>query len=213
MAHEIFHASRALQRKFSDYARARRMREFRRLMSLDTGLRVLDLGGTPYVWQHVPDRCSVTIVNLPGETHAHAPSHHDLRFIEADACSLPQFADRSFEMVFSNSVIEHVGDEARQEAFANEVRRLGQAYWVQTPSKWFPVEAHTAMPFWWFYPAAIRRMFLRQWRRKLPLWSDAMAATRVLTRERLQALFPEARMYVEWVGGIPKSYAAYVPRR
>ena len=83
---------------------------------------------------------------------------------------------------------------------------------VQTPSKWFPVEAHTAMPFWWFYPAAMRRMFLRQWRKKLPLWSDAMAATRVLTRERLLALFPEARMYVEWVGGIPKSYAAYVPR-
>lgn len=210
MAYEIWNASRHVQRMFSEYTRARRMREFSRRMRPNASMCVLDLGGTPSVWQHVPTRWNITIVNLPGETGAQIPSHHALRFVEGDACSLPEFEDGSFDMVFSNSVIEHVGDETRQAAFAREVRRLGRSYWVQTPSKWFPIEAHTAMPLWWFYPESTRRYFLNRWRATLPAWSDAMAATRVLSREHMQQLFPGSSMYVESFAGIPKSYAAYL---
>jgi hypothetical protein len=111
--------------------------------------------------------------------------------------------------VFSNSVIEHVGPEDRQAAFAREVRRLGRSYWVQTPCRWFPIEAHTAMPLWWFYPERTRCYFLKRWHNSLPAWSDAMAETRVLTRKRMKQLFPESQLYIEWIVGIPKSYAAY----
>jgi hypothetical protein len=82
---------------------------------------------------------------------------------------------------------------------------------VQTPSKWFPIEAHTGMPLWWFYPEHLRRYFITRWRHKLPDWSEAIAATRVLTRERMLELFPRSKLYVESVGGIPKSYSAYSP--
>lgn len=210
MAYEIFNASRAMVRRFSSMARVRRMQAFAERMRPRAGMRVIDLGGTPELWQLVPERMHVTIVNLPGEGGRHIPSHHDVEFVEADACDLSQFPDRSFDMAFSNSVIEHVGDDGRQAAFAREVRRLGTSYWVQTPSRWFPIEAHTGMPLWWFYPEDVRAMFLRRWRRTLPAWSDSMAGTRVLTRERLQQLFPSSELYVEQIAGVPKSYAAYV---
>ncbi|MCI0670094.1 MAG: hypothetical protein L0Y64_06505 [Myxococcaceae bacterium] len=112
-------------------------------------------------------------------------------------------------MVFSNSVIEHVGDEARQTAFAKTVLRLGKRYWVQTPAKGFPVEAHTGMPFWWYYPESLRRWFVGRWHAKLPAWSDMIADTRVLTRNRMLELFPGSALYVESFAGIPKSYAVY----
>lgn len=187
------------------------MKALQRRFSLRPGLRVLDMGGTPAVWSLVPERLNITIVNLPGQTGADMPTHHQIRFIEGDACELSQFGDRTFDLAFSNSVIEHVGDELRQECFAREARRLGKAYWIQTPAKWFPVEAHTGMPFWWCYPESVRRHFVRRWHRTLPAWSDTIGETRVLTLARMRELFPEARVYVERLAGIPKSYASYSP--
>lgn len=209
MEHLIFRSSRAAIRALSTYTRARRMQGFRERMRPHAGLRILDLGGTPAVWEHIRDRLDITIVNLPGQTGREMPSHHQIRFVEGDACSLTDFEDGLFDLVFSNSVIEHVGDERRQAAFAHEVHRLGKSYWVQTPAIWFPIEAHTGMPFWWGYPEFVRRHFLQRWRRTLPAWSDSMAETRVLSHARMRELFPSARLYVESIAGIPKSYSAY----
>ena len=119
------------------------------------------------------------------------------------------YHDGEFEIVFSNSVIEHVGSDDRQRAFASEVRRVGRKFWVQTPSKWFPIEAHCGMPFWWFYPEYLRRAFLRRWRKKLPAWTEMIENTRVLTRRQLIDLFPEAKIKVERFAGLSKSYVVY----
>jgi hypothetical protein len=205
----MFRSSQAAIRAISAYTRARRMKAFCDHIQPHANLRILDLGGTPAVWEHIRDRLNITIVNLPGQAGAEMPSHHALRFVEGDACCLTDLDDRSFDLVFSNSVIEHVGDGPRQAAFAREVQRLGKSFWVQTPSMWFPIEAHTGMPLWWCYPESARRYFLRRWHTTLPAWSESMAETRVLSRARMQELFPAARIYVESVVGIPKSYAAY----
>ena len=68
----------------------------------------------------------------------------------ADGTQLP-FADGSFPIVFSNSVIEHV-PKGLQPAFAREIRRVGDRYFVQTPNRWFPIEPHYQMPFVHFLP-------------------------------------------------------------
>jgi len=148
-----------LKRPFSARARKNRMRTFTRLMRITEGMSVLDLGGLPMIWESVASPLDITILNLdlPGTPERAADSHHKIRYVEGDACKVMGFADYQFDTVFSNSVIEHVGPAGRQADFAREVRRLGRSYWVQTPSKWFPIEAHCGMPFWWFYPAELRR--------------------------------------------------------
>jgi SAM-dependent methyltransferase len=74
-------------------------------------------------------------------------------YVQGDACALP-FPDRAFDIVFSNAVIEHVGDRERQEAFVREAVRVGQRVFLTTPNRWFPLEVHTRLPLVHWLPAA-----------------------------------------------------------
>ena len=185
------------------------MQSFLEITRIGSGARILDMGGHPDIWRHVTLRLNITVLNLPGKVKRTTDSNHCFTYVEGDACNIEQFQAGEFDLVFSNSVIEHVGPPERQGQFAREVIRLARSYWVQTPSMWFPIEAHCGMPFWWFYPDGVRRAVLRHWRTTLPAWSDSMAETRVLSRARVEALFPSAQIYSESLAGIPKSYAAY----
>ncbi len=201
----------SLLRPFSEYTRKRRMHLFKEWLNASTGevLRVLDLGGCPEIWDFVERPMDITILNIPGEnSERRSSSCHRFTYVEGDGCDVA-FDDQSFDLVFTNSVIEHVGDEKRQEAFAREVRRLGRRYWVQTPSKYFPIEAHSGMPFWWFYPASWRQTLIERWRKKLPAWTEYIEGTRVLDVQRLKRLFPEATLKTERILGFPKSYMLY----
>jgi SAM-dependent methyltransferase len=201
-----------LLQPFSAYTRERRMQLFKEWLHSPNSecLRVLDLGGSHELWEFVEQPLAITILNLPGVNSEQKPSNrHRLTYVEGDGCDMGAFDDQSFDLVFTNSVIEHVGDENKQEAFAREVRRLARRYWVQTPSKYFPIEAHSGMPFWWFYPTSWRRQLIERWRKKLPAWTEYIEGTRVLERQRLKQLFPEATLKTEWILGLPKSYVLY----
>lgn len=204
-----FNAATRLKDPFSDHARQRRMARFMAVMGLRGGERVLDLGGHARFWDGVPVPLDVTILNLPSamERREH-PSIHRFTLVEGDACNVGFAADMSYDIAFSNSVIEHVGGPARQRAMAHEIRRLAPRYWVQTPSVWFPVEAHTFMPFWWFYPPPLKAVFVRRWRRSLPEWCEMVEGTTVLARRDLAAMFPDAQLWTERFAGFPKSYVA-----
>ena len=183
-----------------------------RSLQIKSGTRVLDLGGSPTIWENVPVPLDITILNLPGgvqsfELIAAETSIHTFHYVEGDACNVHQFPDRFFDVAFSNSVIEHVGAEEKQEEFAREAVRLGKSYWVQTPSDWFPIEAHSGMLFYWYYPEQLRAWLLRRSQRELPTWwTEYIAGTRVLSRRRMAELFPNARLHVEFFFGLPKSY-------
>jgi hypothetical protein len=199
-----------LKRPFADWARRRRMLDLVRLVGLRKGMSTLAWGGKPDIWAYafIPN-IKIQILNLPGQIETAVSSQHAFSYVEGDACHVDGMPDRSFDLVFSNSVIEHVGGTDRQIAFAREVRRIGRAYWVQTPSIWFPIESHNGMPLWWFYPPAIRRLLINRWRKKLPAWTEMVEGTTVLRRSDLRRLFPEATIIVERVLGIPKSYVAF----
>lgn len=186
------------------------MARLQELMQLQPGMRVLDLGGQPDIWNYIPTPLQVTILNLPGVVQPPKPqSIHDFTFVEGDACNVSQYEDDSFDLVFSNSVIEHVGGEEKQAAFAREVRRLAKRYWVQTPSIWFPVEAHTGMPLWFFMPEFVRKRFIRNWEKKLPNWTQMVKETTVLSKAQMRGYFCDGKILTERKYGFPKSYICY----
>ena len=129
-----------LQRFF----RRRRMRAFIAAFDVTEKTRILDVGGTPGIWELLDVHPRVTLLNAPGDEEQ-GSSSAAFPLVLGDGLRLP-FADSSFDIVFSNSVIEHVGSSARQEIFASEVRRVARNYWVQTPNRFFPIETHLWMP-------------------------------------------------------------------
>ena len=120
----------------------------------------------------------------------------------ADGTRLP-FPNRSFPIVFSNSVIEHVPREL-QPAFADEIRRVGERYFVQTPNRYFPIEPHYQMPFVQFLPErvlkALNRHFSMGFREK-GSWYE----TTLLTAADLRRLFPDGEIHRERRYGLTKS--------
>ncbi|MFN3129446.1 methyltransferase domain-containing protein [Roseibium sp.] len=199
-----------LKKKFTKQTRNYRMQAFIGHLGIQNGERVLDLGGVPEFWENCPIPLDITILNLPGYNPQTVPqSHHRITLVEGDACNVEFATDNSFDIVFSNSVIEHVGDEAKRSDMAREVRRLAPRYWVQTPSIWFPMEAHCHMFFWWFYPESVRRFFMNRWRRSLPAWTNMMLGTTVVLRGEMLALFPDAAIWTERKFGFTKSYIAF----
>ncbi|HRN87139.1 class I SAM-dependent methyltransferase [Hyphomicrobium sp.] len=199
-------------RPYQVAARRRRSAVFAAAMRLRPGMRVIDLGGAPMIWQFVNVPLEITLLNIEFSETAAAEagrySQHKFHFLKGDACDndLPA---QSFDLAFSNSVIEHVGDEARRAAFAHHVRRLAPKYWVQTPAKYFPIEAHNGMPFWWYYPESLRQRLIRDWRAELPDWTEMIEGTTLVERKELETIFPDSRIFTERVLGIPKSYAAF----
>lgn len=199
---------RRVLKAFQPWLRRRRMRQLD-LLKLKGGERVIDLGGTCAIWEFVETPLDITIVNLPGiDVRKPEESRHTFHFVTGDATAL-DYPDNHFDAVFSNSVIEHVGGPDKERAFAGEVRRLAPAYCIQTPSVWFPLEPHTGIPFWWALPRSTRARVIAKWKTRLPDWSDMVEGTTVIARKTLQSYFPDAKLLVERVAGIPKSYTVY----
>jgi SAM-dependent methyltransferase len=123
----------------------------------------------------------------------------------ADGTQLP-FPDKSFPIVFSNSVIEHVPKQLQQ-AFADEIRRVGERYFVQTPNRYFPIEPHYQMPLVQFLPErtlkALNRRFTMGFRAKGE-WYE----TTLLTESDMRRLFPDAEIHRERMFGMTKSLMA-----
>ncbi len=189
--------------------RAARMRIMLDLLNLPSRARIIDLGGSEYNWKLIDHDFHVTMVNLPGcNDRSSDPAKYEL--VEGDACDLrDKYPDNSFDAVFSNSTIEHVGDEHKQAMFAAEVRRLAPIYWVQTPSPKFPIEIHTGLPLYWNLSDSARARKHERWHKKWPAWTDMIRETRVLSRERMLELFPDAKFYTERKFGLEKSNTAY----
>ena len=102
----------------------------------------------------------ITLLNthvVPGPA---GQSSDTYELVVGDGCKL-QYPDQSFDIVFSNSVIEHVGTYARQQAFAAEARRVGRALWIQTPAREFFIEPHLLTPFIHFLPRPLQARLLR----------------------------------------------------
>jgi hypothetical protein len=195
--------------------RQKRMQLFLELLSphLAAPLRILDVGGTAHYWHALPglygrDDVEITVVNL-GEREF---DDKNLKVRHGDARDLWDFADQSFDVLHSNSVIEHVGLWKDMQRMASEVRRLAPSYFVQTPNVWFPFEPHYRLPMVHWLPEQARAAVIDKFDRYASGGErDPIAEvqkTFLLSVRQMRALFPDADICRERFGGLTKSIIA-----
>jgi SAM-dependent methyltransferase len=196
--------------------RRRRFGLLRALLDrLPRPVRLLDVGGTQFFWEMMGFRgdpgLEVTLLNLaPGWVRP------GFRSVVGDARDMRQFADQEFDIVFSNSVIEHVGDPQAQRQMASEIKRVGKRYFVQTPNRNFPLEPHFFFPGFQFLPLPARIWLLQHfdlgWYKKIPDYDAArqeVETIRLLSRREVAQLFPEGRLHEERFVGLTVSFVVY----
>lgn len=197
--------------------REKRYETFRRNLAPEPIGHLLDVGGFANDWHgRGKTVIEVTVLNLTAQPLGTQPSGSPTFHAMAGDGRKLEMDDAEFEVVYSNSVIEHVGDYEDQKAFAAEMRRVGRKLWVQTPAFSCPVEPHYLGLFVHWIPSRFRWPFIR-WATVVGLTGAAgvhglraiMDTTRLLTYREFQSLFPDCEIIVErmfWI--IPKSYIA-----
>jgi hypothetical protein len=199
---------------YANKLRARRFRKFESLVSqLPKPLRSIDIGGTNSFWENRgwADRSDIqiTTVNIVSE-----PQRYDnIKPLSANAADLRFLSDLSFDVAFSNSVIEHLFNLDDQRRMATEIQRVASAFWVQTPNYWFPMEPHFHVPGWQWMPRSARVSLIRRrrcgWRgpcRDLVQAQRLVDEVRLLTKSELRSLFPNAVLIPERFLGAVKSW-------
>jgi hypothetical protein len=204
-----------------------RRRRHERLLAEFPGLgqmRVLDLGGEAHTWTGLdPAPREVVLLNIPWKAEEQEralegrPESAWVTPVAGDACDPPEeLRGGGFDLVYSNSVIEHVGGHQRRRAFAYYAMTLGEHHWVQTPNRWFPVEPHWVCPGFQYLPPRGQAAVTRVWpigaytKRRESLrqrMGDALAVE-LLSASELQWYFEGSRIERERVAGLPKSLIA-----
>ncbi|MBF6617148.1 MAG: methyltransferase domain-containing protein [Candidimonas sp.] len=214
----------------SKRARRKRAKVFLENFQLDEETKILDFGSETgrainaiLVGTNIrPENIYIADINEAVVMEGHRLYGFTPVVIEQSG-SLP-YPDQFFDIVYSSSVIEHVTipkDELwgvsssrsfreasllHQHEFANEIRRLGKYYYVQTPNKYFPIESHTWLPFAGYLSREFLLPFLRFSNR---IWvKKTQPDWHLLTERDMKALFPEATIIKERFVGLTKSVMA-----
>jgi hypothetical protein len=215
--------TQTVEREARCYANKFRQQRLRRLLMIVDDIvaagktcRVLDIGGWVDYWLFLEplwrDRpIHITMVNL---VHVPVPNERFSSFT-GDARDLSRLDDLSFDLVHSNSVIEHVGLWHDQRRMAQEVRRLAPRYFVQTPNYWFPLEPHLRTPFIHWLPEPWRTAIVTRracgYHPRVQSYDEARAIlddARLLDTKAMAALFPDAVIERERFAGFTKSLIA-----
>ncbi|PSK99269.1 ubiquinone/menaquinone biosynthesis C-methylase UbiE [Cecembia rubra] len=181
----------------------------------DKVIHVLDVGGTAYFWKDKnlvkEGKLKVTLLNL--EKEIGVPK--EMESIAGDATDLSMFEDGQFDLVFSNSVIEHLYTWENQQKMAKECVRVAKKYFIQTPNKHFFIEAHYAIPFIQYVPKKLTYKVLTKTKlSRLRKWKPQDAQQyldeiRLINKKEMKRLFPKATIYKEKMMGMTKSFTAH----
>lgn len=161
----------AIKQRVMRHSRAQKVEQFYALCHPES--RILDVGVSAEV-RGGPPNLNFFLKNFRYADHCYTGlGVHDLsgmparypgkRFVQYSGGTFP-FGDNEFDWVFSNAVVEHVGDDAAQLCFVNEMLRVAQRVYFTTPYKYFPMESHTNLLFLHWHDG----LFLRFRRRRSP---------------------------------------------
>ena len=141
--------------KLSHISRQRKLELFNRMMNPTKQMKLLDVGAQidpngnegRQLIDTYPWRNNFSVVNISAEHISTIQKRYpEIEAVVCDACKLP-WPDKSFDIVYSNAVIEHLGSYERQKTMAAEIMRIAKRWFVTTPNRWFPFEFHMRLPF------------------------------------------------------------------
>jgi len=174
---------------------------------------ILDVGGSYDYWRKTDyealGNVRIVLLNLFQQDDIGPPFSAEV----GDARDLSRYSNQEFDVVFSNSVIGHVGGFADQMRMAREIRRVGKRYFVQTPNHGFLIDWRTLVPCFHFLPAPLQAWCFRHFSvgtygKIADLATSLEIASRIrnIRRRELQLLFPESTVVPERYLGMTKSF-------
>ena len=208
-----FEEENSLARKI----RLERIEIFKDLISnLSPPLKILDVGGTEVFWDIMgfagDDDYHITILNL-SQVETRYPN---IKSVKGDGRYMEEFPDKEFDIVFSNSVIEHVGNLKEQKKMADEMQRLGKRYFLQAPNYYSPIEPHFFFPLFQFLPLPLKTLLLRNFTlgyfKKTPEKEKArelVDSIHLPKKSELEEMFPQCSIKNEKYLGFTLSFIVY----
>jgi ubiquinone/menaquinone biosynthesis C-methylase UbiE len=183
--------------------------------SLPKPLKILDIGGTQKYWDNMNfDNKDVEITLLNLETQP--CTKVNFKSVIGNATNLSQYPDKSFDIIYSNSCIEHLFTWENQKKMANEVMRVGKRYFIQTPNRYFPIEPHFLFPLFQFLPYFLKVFLINNFTlghiKKKGNREEAeqqIQEIRLLSKKDMKLLFPDGNIWEEKIGGMIKSFVSY----
>ncbi|MEO8209849.1 MAG: class I SAM-dependent methyltransferase, partial [bacterium] len=154
----LYNANQNNEGSLSNKLRKKRLDFFLQFCNkLEKPLRIIDLGGSDYHWRNSVFKNNkdfyITIVNTE------VPDLKDFRnvcFIKKNVRDLKYFDNNEYDIVYSNSLLEHLNKSDEQKNLAKEIKRIGKHYFIQTPNYYFPLEPHFLFPFFQFLPEKMK---------------------------------------------------------
>lgn len=175
--------------------RTRKYEWFVEQVALTSDARLLDVGyeGREYhslsnsLEKLYPYPERITALGLPQDNREFRTRHPEVRIVTYDGGRFP-FADKEFDAVWSNAVLEHVGNRESQVRFVSELLRVGKIAFFTTPNRYFPIEVHTLTPLLHWLPQKVFDIWVHLTGRP---WADGKNI-RLLSRKELESICHDA---------------------
>ena len=121
---------------------------------LDVGYASVEYADTDnFLEKHYPYRSQITALGID-DPRGFGERYPEVKVVRYQGGSFP-FGDTSFDVCWSNAVLEHVGSREAQVRFIKEIYRVSRVALVTTPNRFFPVEVHTRIFLLHFLPKRI----------------------------------------------------------
>lgn len=196
-------------KNIQEKSREKKFRLFMETFNPTKKTKILDIGpgqGT-FLEKLYPFKQNITCIEISQRNiDKFKKNNPGIKIIKGDARGM-KFKDSSFDIIFSNAVIEHVGDFEKQKDFADEIRRVGKSFFITTPNKFFPYEPHYRLPLFQFLPKIIQKWLSNVF----PLgnypkgcWEDI----NLVSSSGLKKLFPKSKIIRQRISIYPETLIA-----